>query len=105
MAKSNDGGAWEWVSLWAAWRTQPLYIQQGWMTGKDTHGCIGLKPILQDFMDNFPKEVQDDVFKFAPADVQKYFGYKVVEEEAKAVKVEYKLTPKRREQLARLLEA
>ena len=38
-------------------------------------GKGGLKLVLEDFMKNFPRNIQDEVFECAPADVQKVFGY------------------------------
>ena len=74
MAKA-DGVGFEWDTMWAAFKGQPLYIQQGWMTGKDTHGTKGLLPVLTEIMERYPKRIQDEVFEFAPPDVQRYFGY------------------------------
>ena len=75
----------EWLELWAAFPQQPIEIQQGWMTGKNTHGCTGLRPILEDFMKHFPREVQDDVFKYAPKDVQDFFGYVAIADKREVV--------------------
>jgi hypothetical protein len=60
----------EWIQLWSAWRTQTPEIQRGWMMGLG-----GLKTHLEDFMKNYPRDVQDEVFGHAPSDVCKVFGY------------------------------
>jgi hypothetical protein len=46
----------EWIQLWSAWRTQTPEIQRGWMMGLG-----GLKTHLEDFMKNYPRDVQDDL--------------------------------------------
>ena len=70
----------EWVQLWASWKGQTLETQRGWMMGKG-----GLKLALEDFMKNFPRSVQDDVFETAPLDVQKFFGYEVITDKKEVV--------------------
>ena len=69
LAKS-DGSGFDWDTLWSCWRTQPPPIQHAWMFGNS-----GLLFHLKDAMENYPKEVQDEMFGHAPKDVQKYFGY------------------------------
>ena len=79
MAKDDNGFAWD--TMWAAWRGQPTNIQRAWMMGQG-----GLYPHLQDAMERYPKRVQDDIFEFAPLEVQKHFGYVVVEPEPVSTK-------------------
>lgn len=69
MAKT-EGNGFDWDTLWSVWRTQVPSIRQAWMFGKG-----GLYLHLKGAMENYPKEVQDEMFSHAPADVQKYFGY------------------------------
>lgn len=74
MAHTNND-SFEWSLFWSLWRKQPIKTQHLWMAGKG--GASGtLQEILADFMLNFPKKVQDEVFEFAPKDVQIYFKYK-----------------------------
>ena len=68
MAKEDNGFAWD--TMWAAFRGQPTNIQRAWMMGNG-----GLYPHLKDAMVRYPKRVQDDIFEFAPLDVQEHFGY------------------------------
>ena len=70
MAKSDSGSGFDWDTMWSCWRTQPSNMQRAWMFGKG-----GLLFHLKDAMENYPKEVQDEMFGHAPEDVQKYFGY------------------------------
>ena len=76
-----DGKYFEWDSLWSAWRTQPVEIQRWWMMGLG-----GLKPNLEDFMANYPRQVQDEVFSHAPKDVQAVFGYIPIPDKSEIVK-------------------
>jgi hypothetical protein len=70
MANKSDGSGFDWDTLWAAWRAQPLEIQRLWMAGEN-----GLAKALKETMERYPKDVQDEMFGHAPKDVQKYFGY------------------------------
>jgi hypothetical protein len=75
-----DTRGFEYVQLWAAWKSQTVETQRGWMMGKG-----GLKPILEDFMKNFPRNIQDEVFECAPEDVCKVFGYERIPDKSERV--------------------
>lgn len=87
MAKDDAG--FSWMQLWVSWKNQPQNIQRQWMVWKvnpvDGEEA-GLKPVLEDFMKNYPREIQDEVFKFSPPDVQKYFGYVPIPDKSEIVK-------------------
>jgi hypothetical protein len=82
MAKS-EGSGFEWDTLWSAWRGQPIEIKRQWMSGEN-----GLAKALKEIMERYTKAVQDEVFGFAPEDIQKYFGY--VDKEAREAKAKQK---------------
>lgn len=78
MAKSDNGSGFDWDMLWAAWAIQPMEIRRYWMAGEN-----GLGKALKESMERYPEYVQDEMFSFAPLDVQQYFGY--VSNETKAI--------------------
>ena len=75
MAKESNEVTLLWSSMWSSFRTQPDFVKRWWMKE--------LLPHLKDAMANCTKDVQDEMFAHAPADVRKYFGY-VSKDEAKA---------------------
>jgi hypothetical protein len=70
MSSSDEGFSWD--SLWANWKGQTVEIQKQWMMGSN-----GLYSHLKEIVERYPLKVQDEVFGFAPKDVQTYFGYGV----------------------------
>lgn len=69
-ATANPDG-FSWVQVWAAYRKQAPEIQYAWI-----YGYGGMEEALLDAMQNYPKDVQDEILGFAPAEIQKDFGYK-----------------------------
>ena len=82
MSSKTQTDGFGWDELWAGFSSQPLYIQQEWMLGlregaSKKYRSEGLQIILTNIMNNSSQKVKDEVFEFAPKDVQKYFGYSV----------------------------
>ena len=73
MAKSDSGSGFEWSTMWSIFRTIPDDLKRAWMFG--IHKQLGLVYHLKDAMENYDKDVQDEMLEHAPIEVQQYFGY------------------------------
>lgn len=84
MSNKTQSDGFGWDELWAGWNSQPLHIKREWMLGylNGSDGgkkfrSEGLQIMLTDIMKYSSDKVKDEVFEFAPKDVQKHFGYLV----------------------------
>ena len=68
MAKSESNDIiLGWSTMWSSFRSQPDYVKKWWMKE--------LSPHLKDAMKNCTDDVQEDMLRHAPIEVQKCFGY------------------------------
>lgn len=73
MANKSDGSGFDWSTMWSIFRTLPDETKKAWMQG--IHRQNGLSYHLKDAMENYDKDVQDEMFEHAPIEIQKHFGY------------------------------